>query len=233
MICRNVRLMPTKAMRATPAGLALMAQAGGLNWAFETVPQPGLGGRCGFAPRGKVMGGSSSLNAMVYTRGNAYDYDRWAAQGNPGWSYRDVLPLFKQSENNQCFGATDLRGALAHLGLLDRIPLTPEGVSIEEAVRGIDIAIDIGLPVLVPGSLTRYAVPITPQSSGGMTLVVAAADWWAVSADRRQLEYVLKPLTMVVLIAAALLNIFLQLFNLIFWWLPMLKICIPIPKAKE
>ena len=93
-----------------PLGFAATAPLGIFNWNYESVPQPGLGGRRGFAPRGKVMGGSSSLNAMVYTRGNAYDYDRWADLGNPGWSYRDVLPLFKQSEHNQCFGANDFRG---------------------------------------------------------------------------------------------------------------------------
>lgn len=100
----------TSAFIHAPLGFAATAPLGIFNWNYESVPQPGLGGRRGFAPRGKVLGGSSSLNAMVYTRGNAADYDRWADHGNPGWSYRDVLPLFKQSENNQCFGATELRG---------------------------------------------------------------------------------------------------------------------------
>ncbi len=99
----------TSAFIHAPLGFAATAPLGLLNWNFESVPQPGLGGRRGFAPRGKVLGGSSSLNAMVYTRGNPADYDRWAAQGNPGWSYQDVLPLFKQSENNQCFGANEYR----------------------------------------------------------------------------------------------------------------------------
>jgi len=92
-----------------PLGFAATAPLGIFNWNYESVPQPGLGGRRGFAPRGKVMGGSSSLNAMVYTRGNPHDYDRWAALGNPGWSYQEVLPLFKQSENNQCFGNNEYR----------------------------------------------------------------------------------------------------------------------------
>ncbi len=93
-----------------PLGFAATAPLGIFNWNYESVPQPGLGGRRGFAPRGKVLGGSSSLNAMVYTRGNPADYDRWAAQGNPGWSYAEVLPLFKQAEHNQCFGANEYRG---------------------------------------------------------------------------------------------------------------------------
>ena len=93
-----------------PLGVAAIAQTGQDMWKFETVPQPGLNGRKGYQPRGKVMGGSSSINAMVYTRGNRNDYDGWAAQGNPGWSYQDVLPYFKRSENNECFGATDYRG---------------------------------------------------------------------------------------------------------------------------
>lgn len=66
-----------------PAGLALLAQNGQANWAFETVPQPGLNGRRGYQPRGKVLGGSSSINAMIYVRGQREDYDHWAAQGNP------------------------------------------------------------------------------------------------------------------------------------------------------
>ncbi len=83
-----------------PAGLALMAKVKGLNWGFETVPQTGLNGRRGYQPRGKVLGGSSSINAMVYIRGQAADYDGWAAEGNPGWGFDDVLPYFKRSEHN-------------------------------------------------------------------------------------------------------------------------------------
>ena len=83
-----------------PAGLALMAKSKGLNWAFETVPQTGLGGRRGYQPRGKVLGGSSSINAMIYLRGQQADYDGWAAEGNPGWSFNEVLPYFKRAEHN-------------------------------------------------------------------------------------------------------------------------------------
>jgi choline dehydrogenase-like flavoprotein len=81
-----------------PAGLALMAKNLHGNWAFETVPQPGLNGRKGYQPRGKVLGGSSSVNAMIYIRGHRNDYDGWAAEGNPGWSFDEVLPYFRRSD---------------------------------------------------------------------------------------------------------------------------------------
>jgi choline dehydrogenase-like flavoprotein len=84
-----------------PAGLAAMARVRQLNWAFETVPQPGLNGRRGYQPRGRVLGGSSSINAMIYARGHPSDYDHWAEQGNPGWAWQDVLPLFRRAENNE------------------------------------------------------------------------------------------------------------------------------------
>lgn len=71
------------------------------NWAFETIPQKGLNGRKGYQPRGKCLGGSSAINAMIYIRGNRQDYDNWAALGNEGWSYDDVLPYFIKSENNK------------------------------------------------------------------------------------------------------------------------------------
>jgi choline dehydrogenase-like flavoprotein len=86
-----------------PAGLALMAQTKIANWAYETVPQAGLDGRKGYQPRGKVLGGSSSINAMIYIRGQQQDYDDWAAQGNSGWAWNDVLPYFKRSEHNERF----------------------------------------------------------------------------------------------------------------------------------
>ena len=93
-----------------PLGFAATASVGVFSWGYETTAQPGFNGRKGFQPRGKVMGGSSSINAMVYTRGNPIDYNNWAAMGNPGWSYQDVLPIFKKAENNECFGATEYRG---------------------------------------------------------------------------------------------------------------------------
>ncbi|MBL0125652.1 MAG: choline dehydrogenase [Betaproteobacteria bacterium] len=101
-----------------PAGLALMAQTGQANWALETVPQPGLNGRRGYQPRGKVLGGSSSINAMVYTRGHRSDYDEWAALGNPGWSYDEVLPYFKRAEHNER-GADAFHGVGGPLNVMD------------------------------------------------------------------------------------------------------------------
>ncbi|MCE9660707.1 MAG: choline dehydrogenase [Burkholderiales bacterium] len=92
-----------------PAGLAVLAKNGAANWAFQTVPQAGLNGRRGYQPRGKVLGGSSSVNAMIYLRGQPRDYDDWAAAGNPGWSWAEVLPWFKRAEHNE-------RGADAYHG---------------------------------------------------------------------------------------------------------------------
>lgn len=71
------------------------------NWAFKTQKQSGLNGRKGYQPRGKGLGGSSLINAMMYARGHASDYDHWAAQGNPGWEFDAVLPYFIRSENNE------------------------------------------------------------------------------------------------------------------------------------
>ena len=86
-----------------PIGLAAMLPTKLNNWAFKTIPQPGLNGRKGYQPRGKTLGGSSSTNAMLYVRGNKWDYDNWASLGNDGWSYKDILPYFKKSEGNEEF----------------------------------------------------------------------------------------------------------------------------------
>lgn len=88
-----------------PVGVAAMLPTRLNNWAFDTVPQAGLNGRRGYQPRGKVLGGSSSTNAMLYVRGHRHDYDHWARLGNPGWSYGDVLPYFLRSEGNERLGA--------------------------------------------------------------------------------------------------------------------------------
>ena len=71
------------------------------NYRFDTVPQAGLNGRVGYQPRGRGLGGSSAINAMLYVRGNAWDYDNWAALGCDGWAYDDVLPFFRKAEANE------------------------------------------------------------------------------------------------------------------------------------
>jgi choline dehydrogenase-like flavoprotein len=101
-----------------PAGLALLAQTKQANWAFQTTPQAGLNGRRGYQPRGKVLGGSSSVNAMIYARGHRSDYDHWAAAGNPGWAYDEVLPYFKRAENNER-GADAFHGSGGPLNVMD------------------------------------------------------------------------------------------------------------------
>ncbi|MGB6117706.1 MAG: GMC family oxidoreductase N-terminal domain-containing protein [Mesorhizobium sp.] len=80
------------------------------NWAFQTEPQPGLNGRRGYQPRGKALGGSSAINAMLYIRGQREDYDGWANAGADGWSWNDVLPYFRKSEKNER-GGSELHGA--------------------------------------------------------------------------------------------------------------------------
>ncbi len=80
-----------------------------VDWCYKTEPDPGLNGRSIDWPRGKVLGGSSSLNGLLYVRGQPEDYDRWRQMGNPGWGWDDVLPLFKRAENNER-GADEFHG---------------------------------------------------------------------------------------------------------------------------
>ena len=84
-----------------PIGIIAMMMSKVMNWQYFTEPQKHLNNRRLFWPRGKTLGGSSSSNAMVNTRGHAWDYDHWAALGNAGWSYAQVLPLFKRAENHE------------------------------------------------------------------------------------------------------------------------------------
>lgn len=83
-----------------PAGIAKLVGIKSLNWNYYTEPEPQLNNRKLYWPRGKVLGGSSSINAMCYCRGHKKDYDLWQQQGNDGWAYDDVLPYFIKSENN-------------------------------------------------------------------------------------------------------------------------------------
>ncbi len=117
-----------------PAGLAVLAKNGEANWQFQTTVQPGLNGRRGYQPRGKVLGGSSSINAMIYIRGQRQDYDAWAEQGNPGWSYVDVLPYFRKAEDNRR-GADDFHGVEGPLHVMDLISPNDLGPVFVEAGR--------------------------------------------------------------------------------------------------
>lgn len=101
-----------------PLGLIGMMHSKKMNWRYYTEQEPTLQSRQLFWPRGKTLGGSSSSNAMCYIRGHADDYDEWAAQGNAGWSFADVLPYFKRSENQQR-GEDDYHGADGPLNVSD------------------------------------------------------------------------------------------------------------------
>ena len=101
-----------------PAGAVAMLPTRLNNWAFQPVPQPGLDGRRGYQPRGKALGGSSAINAMVYVRGHRWDYDHWADLGAEGWSWREVLPYFMLSEANERLGAP-LHGRAGPLNVAD------------------------------------------------------------------------------------------------------------------
>ncbi len=89
-----------------------------LNWRFETEPDPGMKGRKIYWPRGRTLGGSSAINGLIYIRGQRQDYDGWAAAGNPGWSFSEVLPYFVKSENNER-GADNVHGASGPLFVSD------------------------------------------------------------------------------------------------------------------
>ena len=118
-----------------PLGMAAMLPTKINNYGYQTVPQPGLNGRKGYQPRGRVLGGSSSINAMCYIRGQAEDYDAWAADSAPGWSYDDVLPYFKMSECNER-GEDQYHGVSGPLNVADhRSPNPVTDLFIEAAAE--------------------------------------------------------------------------------------------------
>ncbi len=107
-----------------PAGLAKLATLRSVNWDYNTVPEPQLNGRVIWWPRGKVLGGSSSINAMCYIRGVPADYDEWAARGAEGWHWDNVLPYFRRSEGNTR-GGDALHGATGPLTVSDLRHVNP------------------------------------------------------------------------------------------------------------
>ena len=125
----------------TPAGVVAMMPGRPKinNWAFETEPQPGLNGRRGYQPRGKALGGSSAINAMLYIRGHKDDYNDWAALGCDGWSYDDVLPYFKKSERNE-------RGADAFHGAEGKLQVANQRAPRELTAKFIEAANQLQIP---------------------------------------------------------------------------------------
>ncbi len=101
-----------------PVGYGKLFKDASVNWLYQTAPEPELGGRRIGQPRGKVLGGSSSINGLIYIRGQAEDYDHWRQLGNAGWSYDDVLPLFRRAEDQER-GADDWHGTGGPLAVSD------------------------------------------------------------------------------------------------------------------
>ncbi|TDG11960.1 choline dehydrogenase [Seongchinamella unica] len=124
-----------------PLGFAFMMKNPKVNWCYETEPEPNMHNRRIAWPRGKVLGGTSCINGMVYVRGQKEDYDSWAQQGNEGWCYKEVLPYFKRSEH-RAEGGNEYHGYGG--------PLWVEGVANDEKLELADMfvqaAVQTGLP---------------------------------------------------------------------------------------
>jgi len=123
-----------------PAGFLQLMQTGQVDWGYQTVPQRHLGGRRIHSPRGKVIGGCSSVNGMVYVRGDRSDFDYWAQLGNRGWSYEDCLRYFKKSESYEGPNGGDARGESGPLRVTRRGILHPLARAFEAA------CLEYGLP---------------------------------------------------------------------------------------
>jgi choline dehydrogenase len=122
-----------------PMGFTRLFADPSVNWMYESEPEPELGGRSMYQPRGKVLGGTSSINGMVYMRGNAADYDEWRQRGCTGWDYDSVLPYFKKAENQER-GASEFHGSGGPLTVSDQ----PRRYELADAV--VAAAIESGLP---------------------------------------------------------------------------------------
>ncbi len=132
----------TKPEIAMPAAFPMLLKSS-VDWDLYGEPEPGLGGRRLYLPRGKVVGGSGSINAMIYLRGNRADYDGWAAGGATGWSYDEVLPYFKRSEDNER-GEDEYHGVGGPLSVSDSRSMTPLVDTMLEAseLAGLDYTPD-------------------------------------------------------------------------------------------
>ena len=121
-----------------PAGIARLTTPA-VNWLYQTEPQRELAGRRLFWPRGKTLGGSSSINAMVYIRGQRADYDHWCSLGNPGWGFESVLPYFRRAEHNESF-EDEWHGRGGPLNVCERRYTNPLSLQFVAAARAAGLA---------------------------------------------------------------------------------------------
>jgi len=122
-----------------PAGVAALMQSRVFNWRFDTVAQDDAGGRAIYIPRGRALGGSSSINGMAYMRGHPGDYEEWAEAGNRGWSYAEVLPYFRRSENNESLGDSPFHGTGGLLNVSDHVRLNPITTAFLDAAESLQL----------------------------------------------------------------------------------------------
>jgi choline dehydrogenase len=170
-----------------PVGFMKLLDHKTLTWNFKAEPDPGTGGRAIPYPRGRVLGGSSSINGLIYIRGQPEDFDHWAQLGNRGWSWDDVLPYFKQAENWQG-ESTDIHGTG---GFLTTSPMT-EQPAVCQAI--IDAAGELGVEYrpdvnnLPPG--TGDSIGWCQQTRGGRRRASAAQTYLKPAAKRPNLQIV-------------------------------------------
>ena len=137
----------------TPIGFGKTLNDKKVNWLYETEPDPGSGGRTHKWPKGKVLGGSSSINGLLYVRGQSADYDGWRQMGCGGWGYDDVLPYFRRSQNQER-GEDDLHGVGGPLNTSD----FPERNEVSQAL--LDACVEAGIP---------YSPDINAREQEGVT----------------------------------------------------------------
>src|SRR6204780_1119284 len=122
-----------------PAAVAFTVLNPKLSWGYETVPQPHCNNRRVMLPRGRVLGGSSSTNGMVYIRGHPGDYDDWAAAGARGWSYAELLPYFLRSEDNPAFAGSPYHHVGGPMAVSNIPQVNPLVTSFLESVRSLNL----------------------------------------------------------------------------------------------
>ena len=134
-----------------PAGFMKLLDHPTLTWGYHAEPDPGTAGRAILYPRGRVLGGSSSINGLIYIRGQPEDFDHWAQLGNRGWSWDDVLPYFKKAENWEG-EATEIRGkgGPLHTSRMERS--SPLCAAVIEAGREIGLEYREDVNDLPPGA---------------------------------------------------------------------------------